>query len=177
MIIVGLYDQLSLSPEYILRLCTHASDMQKKTVRYIEKMAIDLYDRDIVSYSALEDELMKIRDRKSLEGFIRDLFGIGKRAFIKKEKEYITTWSEKYGFSREMIEKAYEITVAKTNDSSLSYANAILGNWYASGFKTIVDVENAEAERAKSGVVPAGSSFSTDSFFEAALKKSYEGVE
>lgn len=176
-VIIGLYDQFSLSPEYILRLCTHAAEMQKKSIRYVEKMAIDFYDRDITSYSALEDELMRLRDRASFEGFVRDLFGIGRRAFIKKEKDFMTAWSEKYCFTREMIVKAYEITVAKTNDSSMNYANAILENWYASGFKTLADVEAAEAERTKSGAVPAGSSFSTDSFFEAALKRSYEGVE
>ena len=59
----------------------------------------------------------------------------------------MTAWSEKYCFTREMIVKAYEITVAKTNDSSMNYANAILENWYASGFKTLADVEAAEAER------------------------------
>jgi len=176
-VIVGLYDQFSLSPEYILRLCTHAADMQKKSIKYVENLALDLYDRDITSYSDLEDELMRIRSRASLEGYIRDLFGIGKRAFIKKERDFISAWSEKYGFSREMIEKAYEITVTKTNDSSMSYANAILENWYAAGFKTLADVDAAEAERSKSAAVPAGSSFSTDSFFEAALKRSYEGVD
>ena len=45
------------------------------------------------------------------------------------------------------------------------------------GFKTLADVDAAETERSKSAAVPAGSSFSTDSFFEAALKRSYEGVD
>lgn len=175
-VIIGLMEQMSLSHEYILRLCMHAAEMQKKSVRYVEKMAIDLYDRDITTYPALEEELLKVRDRVSLEKFVRDLFGTGKRALIKKEKDFITAWSEKFGFSREMIQKAYEITVSKTNESSMSYANAILENWYAAGYKTVEEVEAAEQERSKNAV-PAGSSFSTDSFFEAALKRSYEGME
>ncbi len=174
-VIVGLYDQLSLSPEYILRLCTHAADMQKKSVRYVEKIALDFYDREIVTYSALEEELVKIRDRASFEVYIRNLFGLGKRALIKKEKDFLAAWQEKYRFSKKLIEKAYEITVSKTGDSSLSYANAILENWYASGLKTVKDVEAHEEQRAKA--IPSGSSFSTDSFFEAALKRSYEGME
>jgi len=55
-----------------------------------------------------------------------------------------------------------------------SYANAILENWYASGLKTVKDVEAQEEQRSKA--VPSGSSFSTDSFFEAALKRSYENM-
>lgn len=175
-IIIGLLEQMSLSHEYILRLCMHAAEMQKKSVRYVEKMAIDLYDRDITTYPALEEELLKVRDRVSFENFVRELFGTGKRALIKKEKDFIVAWSEKFKFSREMIQKAYEITVSKTNDSSMSYANAILENWYAAGFKSVEEVETAEQERTKNAV-PTGSSFSTDSFFEAALKRSYEGLE
>lgn len=148
--------------------------MQKKSVRYVEKIAIDLYDRDITTYSALEDELVKIRDRVSFESFIRNLFGTGKRALIKKEKDFLTAWNEKYCFSHDMIKKAYEITVAKTNDSSMSYANAILENWYAAGYKTVEEVENAENERNKAASTQPGSSFATDDFYEAALMRSYE---
>lgn len=173
-IIIGLIEQLSLSHEYILRLCTHAAEMQKKSVRYIEKMALDFYDRDITTYSALEDELLKIKDRASLEVFVRNLFGTGKRALIKKEKDFLIAWSEKYGFSREMIQKAYEITVSKTNESSMSYANAILENWYAAGYKTVEEVDAAENERSKKAALnPSTSSFDTDEFFEAALMRSY----
>lgn len=172
-IIVGMIEQLSLSHEFILRLCTHAAEMQKKSVRYIEKMAIDFYDRDITTYSALEEELLKIKDMASFESFIRNLFGTGKRALIKKEKDFLTAWNEKYHFSRDMIQKAYEITVSKTNDSSMSYANAILENWYAAGYKTVEDVDAAENERNKTAVQNT-SSFATDDFYEAALKRSYE---
>lgn len=172
-IIIGMIEQLSLSHEFILRLCTHAAEMQKKSVRYIEKMAIDFYDRDITTYSALEEELLKIKDMASFESFIRNLFGTGKRALIKKEKDFLTAWNEKYHFSRDMIQKAYEITVSKTNDSSMSYANAILENWYAAGYKTVEDVDAAENERNKPAV-QNGSSFATDDFYEAALKRSYE---
>lgn len=175
-VIIGLLEQMSLSHEYILRLCMHAAEMQKKSVRYVEKMAIDLYDRDITTYTALEEELLKMRDRASLETFVRNLFGTGKRTLIKKEKDFIAAWSEKFAFSREMIQKAYEITVAKTNNPSMNYTNAILENWYAAGIKTLEEVEAAEQEHSKSSV-PAGSSFSTDDFYEAALRRSYESEQ
>ena len=89
----------------------------------------------------------------------------------------MAAWTDKYNFTRDVIEKAYEITVSKTNESSMHYANAILENWYASGLRTVEEIEAAEKERSKSAAVPQGTSFSTDSFFEAALKRSYEGVE
>ncbi|MGN1346261.1 MAG: DnaD domain protein [Eubacteriales bacterium] len=172
-IVIGLMDHLSLTPDYILLLCSHAAAVGKKSVRYVEKMALDFFDRDILTYEALEEELNAIERRASLEYFVRNLFGLGQRALVKKEKEFLANWVDQYGFSREMIQAAYEVTVAKTDKPTMNYANAVLQNWYAAGFKTVADVEAAEAERAKTKDVPAGTSFATDSFFEAALKRSY----
>lgn len=172
-IIIGLIDHLSLPNDYILLLCSHAANMGKPSVRYVEKCAIELFDRGVMTYADLEVELNSIEQRASLEGYIRDLFGIGKRAFTKKEKDFIAAWVDKYKFSREMIRAAYEATVNRINDPTLNYANAILENWYAAGYTTVEQVEAAEEERSKTKAVPSGTSFSTDSFFETALKRSY----
>lgn len=172
-IIIGLIDHLALPNDYILLLCSHAANMGKPSVRYVEKCAIELFDRGVMTYADLEVELNSIEQRASLEGYIRDLFGIGKRAFTKKEKDFIAAWVDKYKFSREMIRAAYEATVNRINDPTLNYANAILENWYAAGYTTVEQVEAAEEERSKTKAVPSGTSFSTDSFFETALKRSY----
>lgn len=169
--VIALNEQLSLPNDYILLLCQYAASIDKKSVRYIQRMATEFYDRDIVTYVALEEEINLIKSRNSYESFIRGLFGLGKRSLIKKEKELIYTWTEKYHFSREMIEKAYEITVSRTNEPKISYANAILDNWYAAGLKTPDDVDKAESARdSKQG----NSTFDTDKFFEAALMRSYQ---
>ncbi len=175
--IIGLMDHLSLSSEYILLLCSHASSVHKKSVRYIEKTAIDLYDRDVMTYSELETELSLIERRISTEAFVKNLFGVGKRALIKKEKEFIKAWAEKYAFSHDMIEEAYEITVNNTGEASMNYANAILENWYAAGFQTVDEVRAAEAERKGKQEKLSGTSFDTDEFFDAALKRSYGGSQ
>lgn len=173
-IIIGMIEHLSLPHEYIVLLCSHAAAIGKKSVRYIEKLALDFYDRDIITYSALEEELKKLEARASLEYYVRDLFGIGKRALIAKEKEMIKSWSEKFSFSRDMIKAAYEISVSRTNEPNMKYANGILENWYAAGYNTPEDVAAAEADRTKNKDNIQTSSFVTDDFYEAALKRSYE---
>ena len=80
-----------------------------------------------------------------------------------------------YGFSRELIRHAYETTIAKAKEPSLSYANAVLESWYAKGLKTPEDVDAAEAERNQGTVQKT--SFATDDFFEAALKRSYAEMD
>ncbi len=174
-IILALMDHLSLSPDYILLLCSHAVSKEKKSLRYIEKMALDYFDRDILTYAALEAELNAVEERSSMEYFIRNLFGIKNRQLIQKESDFIVNWVEQWKFSREMIRRAYELTIEKTKDPSFHYANAILERWYIAGLTTIEEVEAAEEKRAanREKNVPAGSSFSTDSFFEAALQRSY----
>ena len=70
----------------------------------------------------------------------------------------------------EIIERAYEITVNATNTASIPYANSILESWYSKGYRTIEQIEEAEAQRKAQKVE---GSFDTDDFFEAALQRSY----
>ena len=172
-VIVGLLDYLKLPQDYVLLLCSHAASMEKTSVRYLEKMAIDLHDRGITTYDALEEELKRVEKRTDLESYVRDLFGIGRRAFIKKEKTFIDTWANTFRFSREMIAKAYEVTVSNTQGPSMDYANRVLENWYAAGYASPEEVDAAQAERKGQKAMPEGTSFSTDEFFEAALLRSY----
>lgn len=173
--VVGLADHLRLDHDCILLLFTHAMEMDKKTVRYVEKMALSFYDRGITTYAGLEEEIARIREMASLEVFVRNLFGIGKRALVKKETAMLEKWLGTYKFSRELIQHAYETTIAKAKEPSLSYANAVLESWYAKGLQTPADVDAAEAKR-NQGTIQK-SSFDTDDFFEAALKRSYADAE
>ena len=173
-IFVGMLDHLGFTGEYILLLCTHAVQIDKRSVRYIERLALDMFDKNITSYSELESELRHIEEKASLESYVRKLLGMGRRALITKEKEIIGAWNDKYCVSRDMIKEAYDITVTKTKEANINYMNAILENWYAAGYKTVDDVRAAEAARAqKNGNVPQSSSFSTNDFYEAALRRSY----
>ncbi len=172
-VIVGMLDYLKLAPDYILLLCSHAASMQKTSVRYLEKLAIDLHDRGVTTYEALEEELKRVENRAGMEHYVRDLFGVGRRALIKKEKGFIDAWANTFRFSREMIAKAYEVTVNNTGNPSMDYANRVLENWYAAGYTTPDEVDAAQAERNGQKPLPEGTSFSTDEFFEAALLRSY----
>ncbi len=174
-ILIGLFDHLNLSVEYIMLLCTHAAHVQKNSVRYIEQLAISFYDSNVTTYDALEEELKNLEKRIDLEKYVRELFGMGKRALIAKEKEFIKNWNDKYKYGRDIIDAAYEITVSRTGEPNIKYTNAIIENWFQAGLKTIEDVRQAEEERAKKrDSAPQSSSFSTDDFYEAALLRSYE---
>ena len=109
----------------------------------------------------------------SAEFALRDLFGIGKRALIKREREAFFRWISEWEMPLDVIERAYEITVGSTKEPSVPYTNAILEKWHAKGLKTLADVEAEEAAKSPAAK-PAMGNFDTDDFFEAALSRSYD---
>lgn len=173
-IIVRMIDYLGFEEECVLMLLSHfAKEETKKSLRYIEKMAIALYDEGISTPKELEKKLNAIEAAKTAEGQIRSIFGMGSRPLSTKEKKYVSAWIEKMGFDIEMIRLAYDITVDKTHEPSLNYANAILERWHVDGIDTPEKVRAAEEKRNESKVTQTGRSFDVDDFFEAALRRTF----
>ena len=170
-IIAGLVDYLGLTGEYVLLLLTHCRNMEKKSLRYVEKMAISLHDEGVHGARELEQRLQNIEIMASAAGRVRTIFGITARALTAKEKAMIERWVCEMKYDDGMLTRAYEMTVDAIGKASMPYANKILERWHTDGYKTVADVDKALADykRKKSG----GSSFDVDEFFEAALRRTY----
>ena len=170
-VLMGLVDYLELDYEYIMMLLTYCVSIGKKTLHYAEKLAFALYDEGITQGEQLAEELRRREASAGAEGKIRSLFGIGERAFTTKEKKFISSWINDMGYSIEIIEKAYEVTADATGKGSFAYANSILERWNAAGLRTLEEIE--ESYKSGEGASkPTTGSFDTDSFFEAAVKRS-----
>lgn len=171
-ILVGLIDFLGLDEEYIVVLMHYCAETDKRSMRYLEKVAVSCLDDGITEATVLQAELRSREEKKSFEGSVRNMFGIGSRSFTKKEKSSISAWRENYAFGLDIIGKAYEITVNATGKASIPYANAIIEKWYAEGLKTLEEIEayliKDKAEHGEGAV-----SFDVDDFFDAALKRTY----
>ena len=174
-IVVGLLDYLKLEPEYVMLLFAHCGKMNKKSLRYVEKLAVGLFDSDILGYEELDSHLRAIEAAAEMDKPLRKLFGIGKRALLEKEKTAFENWTGRWNMTMSLIEKAYEVTVENTGNASIPYCNAVLERWHAQGFTTVEEVESAMAEyrHDKEGQKDKKGSFGTDDFFEAALERSY----
>ncbi len=174
-IVIGLLDYLKLDEAYISLLFAHCARNQKKSLRYIEKMAIGLFDKGIMSYEELDAHLCMIEAAQEYDKPLRKLFGIGRRALTKKEQDAFDSWCGKMQMPFEVIEKAFEITVDNTGKASVDYCNAVLCRWFDAGYKTLEEVEAASEQykHDKTGATDKKGSFETDDFFEAALRRSY----
>ncbi len=186
--LMGIAEGLGLSDEYILILLAHCREKGKSSLRYAEKLAVSLYDRDITTAEALSEHLHALELAESVEGHIRRLFGIGTRSFTAKEKGFIADWVVKYGFGVEMLEKAYEFAVDATTNPNLSYVNSILVRWHEEKISTPEEADRdhethraaAEPPKKSSGKSQKKApqpepSFDVDEFFAAAIRKGYEG--
>ncbi len=169
-VIIGMVDYLELDCEYIMMLLTYCVSLGKKTLHYAEKLAFALYDAGITKGDQLAEELRRREAAAGVEGKIRSLFGVGDRAFTTKEKKFISSWINDMGYSVEIIERAYEVTADATGKGSFAYANSVLERWNAAGLRTITEIE--ESYKKAEGDKGAVGSFDTDSFFEAAVKRS-----
>lgn len=171
-ILMGLVDHLELDEEYILVLMHYCNEIEKRSLRYVEKVAISCLDEGITEAHVLQQTLHAREENRKIENRIRGIFGISNRAFTTKEKGLVANWVGVYGFDFDVITKAYEITVNATGKASIPYANAILEKWYSEGLKTVEQVE-AYLSKAAEEKESAGQSFELDEFFNAAISRSY----
>ena len=176
-ILVGLSDYLGLDNEYILLLLAHCKRVGKKSLREVEYYALRLVDKGITDATALEEYIKCNEMRRSIEGKIRTMFGLGNRAFTTKEETMINNWAS-YGYGEDIIRRAYDITVGTAKEASIPYANSILKCWHSEGLDTAAQIDaKLDAEREKKGQAVMTGSFDTDDFFEAALKRSYSTTD
>lgn len=176
-ILIGLSDYLGLDNEYILLLLAHCKRVGKKSLREVEYYALRLVDKGITDATALEEYIKCNEMRRSIEGKIRTMFGLGSRAFTTKEETMINNWAS-YGYGEDIIRRAYDITVGTAKEASIPYANSILKCWHSEGLDTAAQIDaKLDAEREKKGQAVMTGSFDTDDFFEAALKRSYSTTD
>ena len=185
-VIVGLNDHLGLEPEYILTLCAYyAKKKPKCKLSYIEKTAYTLWNDGITTVDDLEAHVKNLELYDGAVGCIRRLMGIGGRALTQKENASINHWVQDLGFSTDVIEYCYEVTVNSAGEFSFDYANTVMDGWYSSGVRTLEDaIKASEAHRAENrrkysnGASTGGiteSSFDGDDFLALAIKRSTGG--
>lgn len=145
-IIVWLYDGLELTFEVIIVLLSFCYK-NNKPVRYVEKIAVDWAEKGISTSEAAGDYLSYYDNY----GKVLKSFGISGRSASAGERKHIDKWIKEWNMSMELIELAARRTVDNTGKAAFSYCNKILESWHNSGYKTVNDVENAEAQYIKKG--------------------------
>ena len=177
-ILVGIVDQLGFEEAAVLGILSYAVSRGKKSLRYVEQMALAFYDEGLTDTASVIDRLSRMERAAETVGKIKTLFGMGSRELTATEKRLFTTWTEKYAYDPDVIRLAYDITVDTIQKPVPKYAGSILDKWYTEGLRTAEEVrrylENEKKEKAGGEVAK---SYDVEDFFEAALQRSYEDLK
>lgn len=124
--LLNIYKWVALPPEVINLLMFYLASKGKKSMSYLEKTAVDWKEKEIDSVDKANEYIRLTEEKDSKCEHIKILLGIYGRNLVKKEKEYILKWIEK--FSEEEILNAYEKAVSSTGKISFAYTDKILNS-------------------------------------------------
>ena len=153
-----IYDRLAFSldlTDYLVEFC---AERNKKSIRYIEQVAINWYEEGIDSIE---------KAKKSVKSSDKTAYSImkllGKSGNITAlESSFIAKWTGTYGFDISVIEEACNRTVMKTDTNRFAYADSILTSWFEKNIRTIEDIDEADKSYEKNRSLNAKTKSSRD---------------
>ena len=98
---------------------------------------------------ATADYLKAKEDSKQFESVVKRIIGAGERAFTKSEKMLIEKWEKEWKVGEDLLNLAYERTIALISKPSLPYMSKILEGWHNEGIKTAEDAEKLVSTKAQ----------------------------
>lgn len=140
--IVYIYDELKFSSdllEYLIEFCVSAD---KKNVNYMEAVAIDWYQRGIITVAKAKTEAV---DFNSIYMCVLKQLGIPRRKPTQIESDYIDTWYKGYAFDKTIILEACKRAITNNPQSAnFAYVNGILESWYKSNVRKLSDIDELD---------------------------------
>ena len=104
-----LVENYALPAEVALMLVEYSFSVNKAKPAYLKKVAADWMECGIDTISKAEERILTLKSQHTLENKLRSKFQLGS-AFSKSQKEIIAGWAEE-GFSDELIDEAYDVTM------------------------------------------------------------------
>ncbi|MCQ2549653.1 MAG: DnaD domain protein [Lachnospiraceae bacterium] len=169
-----IYDELHFSIDLIDHLLQYCIDRDKKSFRYIEKVAINWAENNITT----KEEAQSYSSAYDAEVY-SVMKALGKTAApTSTEVDFIRNWRNELGYTSEIILEACRITVLATDKNRFSYANQVLQNWKKAGIATKSDLEKLQKTNpkkkgagGKTGQTQFGQFLQNDYDFEALEKE------
>jgi len=144
-VIFGFYDWLRLPSDVIEYLLSYCAEHGHRSLRYIEKCAIDWAERDI-------DDLEKALDYVHLfdKNYRSVLQRMGKLSSFPTpaQRRMIDKWLHEMHLPLDIVLEACDRTSLTAEKPSLSYVDKILSKWHKSGIATLADIQQADDDYA-----------------------------
>ena len=135
------YDSLKFPPDLIEYLIEYCVSRDKKSMRYIETVAL----------SWAKQGIHTIKEAKEISSFyntscfaVMKAFGLSNRNPADAEISFIRKWTRTMGFSLDIILEACSRTIQAIHQPSFEYADSILTRWQEKGVKHFSDIQNLD---------------------------------
>lgn len=129
--LLWIHSYLGMRSEVLLTLLGYCVSMDKVSMSYAESIAISWMERDITTLAQAEAEIKRLTAEQSYLSQIRKLFEMH-HSPTSQQKKYIENWRNA-GYSMELLEYAYELTIESIEKLNFKYINTILEKWAAQG--------------------------------------------
>ena len=133
-------DQLHFSSDLLEYLIEYCVTRGKKSVRYIESVAINWYQQGITSVQEAKEQSTLYSQNVFP---IMKAFGISNRDPGSAELDYIKKWNS-LGLGTDIIIEACSRTLLATHQASFPYANKILEDWKRLGVRNTSDIKHLD---------------------------------
>lgn len=137
--LINLNEYYGFEAQSLLLLIEYCHKLGKDRIGYIEKVAREWFDREIVSYPDVEAEIIRQSKIKSYEYKACRALGIKSKPSTSQQ-QMIASWQEK-GISIEMLEIAYDKCMDAISEPNFKYIAKIVNSWFNEGIKTVKDIE------------------------------------
>ena len=147
-------DQLHFSSDLLEYLIEYCVTRGKKSVRYIESVAINWYQQGITSVQEAKEQSTLYSQNVFP---IMKAFGISNRDPGSAELDYIKKWNS-LGLGTDIIIEACSRTLLATHQASFPYANKILEDWKRLGVRNTSDIKHLDDKHRSTASSSASSS-------------------
>lgn len=137
-----------LPVEVALMLVDYCFSVNKATPAYMRSVALDWVEGGIITIDRATEKVSELQNLDGAISRFKKMFEVTS-AFSKQQKEYIDKWVNVYGFSDEMVNEAYQITLNATGKLAFQYMNKVLESWHAKGITTTEQLKEQEKEHSE----------------------------
>ena len=137
------YDRLHFPVDLIEYLLEYCVSNNKKSMRYIETVAISWFEQGIDTIDKAK-EAMVIYNKNYYA--VMKAFGISNRNPGPAEAAFIKKWLEEYSFDLAIILEACNRTIAAISQPSFPYADSILSRWKKAQVHTLDDIKTLDSQ-------------------------------
>ena len=165
-------DQLHFSSDLLEYLIEYCITRGKKSVRYIESVAINWYQQGITTVKEAKAESTLYSQNVFP---IMKAFGISNRDPGSAELDYIKKWNS-LGLGTDIIIEACSRTLLATHQASFPYANKILEDWKRLGVRSTSDIKHLDDKHRSTASAASDSASSTAGYAQGQTRKGASGT-